>query len=85
MAFEIVHIPHDDESVRSYVERFKAFRLLSLKIAPEAFGSTYAREITFTDDIWLDRLASPKANAFIALQSDQIISLLVAIERGPEE
>jgi hypothetical protein len=85
MAFEIVHITHDDESVRSYVERYKAFRLLSLKMAPEAFGSTYAREIAFTDDIWLGRLANPKANTFIALQSDRIVSLLVAIEHSAKE
>jgi hypothetical protein len=34
--FEIIQLARDDESVRQHVERYKAFRLLSLKTAPEA-------------------------------------------------
>lgn len=81
MAFEIIQIPHDDASVRSYLERYKYFRLYSLKTAPECFGSTYAREVAFTDDVWSDRLANPKATTFVAMQSDRIVCTLTTI--GP--
>ncbi|KAE8453763.1 hypothetical protein EG329_009274 [Mollisiaceae sp. DMI_Dod_QoI] len=79
--FEIIQIPHDDESVRAYLEQYKAFRLYSLKTAPGAFGSTYEREIAFTDDIWYDRLANPIANTFFAMQSDRVVCMLTAM--GP--
>jgi GNAT superfamily N-acetyltransferase len=39
------------------VEAFKRVRLRALAEAPSAFGSTYAREIQFTDDEWLARVA----------------------------
>ncbi|KAF8867212.1 hypothetical protein BDZ45DRAFT_7149 [Acephala macrosclerotiorum] len=81
MTFEIVQIPHDDESVRTHVERYKTFRLYALKTAPNCFGSTYAREIAFTDDVWYNRLANPIATTFIAVRSDCIISTLTAM--GP--
>jgi hypothetical protein len=73
MPFEIIQIPRDDESIRLYVEQYKAFRLLSLKTDPDAFGSTWEREIAFTDDTWYGRLANPKAATFLALQSDQVV------------
>ncbi|KAL2067301.1 hypothetical protein VTL71DRAFT_1725 [Oculimacula yallundae] len=81
MAFEIIQIPHDDASVRSYLKRYKTFRLYSLRTAPECFGSTYAREVAFTEDIWYDRLANPKATTFIATQFDRIVCTLTTI--GP--
>ena len=81
MGFEIFQIQRDDESVRAHVEQYKAFRLYALKTAPEAFGSTYAREITFTDDVWYGRLANPKATSFIALQADRIVCSLTLV--GP--
>jgi hypothetical protein len=73
MPFEIIQIPRDDESVRLYVERYKAFRLLALRTDPDAFGSTYAREIAFSDDVWYNRLANPKAATFLAFQSDEVV------------
>jgi len=81
MAFEILQIPRDDQSIHTYVERYKAFRLRALKTNPEAFGSTYAREIAFTDDIWYHRLANPKATTFVTLQSDKVVCTLTTI--GP--
>lgn len=73
MLFQIIQIPRDDASVRLYVERYKAIRLLALKTDPDAFGSTYARENAFADDVWYNRLANPKAATFIALQADQVV------------
>lgn len=46
------------EQVRAQnVEVFKRVRLRALKEAPGAFGSTYAREIQFSDEEWLARAA----------------------------
>jgi ribosomal protein S18 acetylase RimI-like enzyme len=81
MAFEIIQIPKDDESIRRYVDQVKAFRLLSLQTSPESFLSTYAREIAFTDDVWYERLSNPKAVTFIAVQSGRIVSSIAVI--GP--
>ena len=88
MPFEIIRVPRDDESIQLYVERYKDFRLLALKTDPDAFGSTYAREIAFTDDVWCSRLANPKVVTFLALQSDQVvctISIAGPLPCTPEE
>lgn len=81
MPFEIVQIPRDDSSIRSYVEQYKTFRLLALKTNPEAFGSTYEREIAFSDDIWYGRLENPQATTFLVLQSNKVVCTLTTI--GP--
>jgi GNAT superfamily N-acetyltransferase len=81
MAFEVIQIPKDDESIRRYVDQVKAFRLLSLQTSPSSFLSTYTRESAFTDDIWYARLSNPKAITFIAVQSDRIVSSIALI--GP--
>jgi ribosomal protein S18 acetylase RimI-like enzyme len=81
MTFEVFQIPHDDESARSWLERVKAFRLLSLQTAPESFLSTYASEVAFTDDIWYGRLTNPSVATFVALQSGRVVGSLALI--GP--
>lgn len=78
---EIIQIPRDDASIRVYIDRYKAFRLLSLKTAPQAFGSTYERELAHPDETWYSRLADPSANTYIALQEDRIVCTLSAM--GP--
>jgi GNAT superfamily N-acetyltransferase len=65
--YSIVHVPHDNAGVRKYLEEYKAFRLFSLQYAPEAFGSTYAREVAFEDDVWYQRLSNLIANTFLAI------------------
>ncbi|RFU36047.1 hypothetical protein B7463_g358, partial [Scytalidium lignicola] len=74
MPLEIVELPHDPEGVQLNVEKIKTFRLVSLQVSPEAFSSTYAREIAFTDDIWVQRLSNPLATTFIARESGEIVS-----------
>jgi len=81
MSYEVVQIPHDPDAVRSHVSNYKAFRLLSLQTAPDAFISTYARESAFPDETWYERLANPFATTFVAFQSDHIVSTLTLL--GP--
>ena len=40
------------------VSVFKALRLSALRDSPNAFGSTYARELRLSDDEWLARVAN---------------------------
>jgi len=42
-------------------EKLKEFRLHSLKADPEAFASTYADEVKFSDEIWEKRMTNPLA------------------------
>jgi len=71
----------DPKSIRAHVEHYKTFRLLALQTSPEAFGSNYAREIAFTDDIWYNRLANKDAATFIALDAGRTLSTLTIL--GP--
>ncbi|KAL3420888.1 GNAT family [Phlyctema vagabunda] len=88
MTLEILQVPSDEEGARSYVEKYKAFRLHSLQVSPEAFLSTYAREKEFSMDVWLARLVNPSATTFIVTQSDRILSSLTVLSNlsmAPEE
>ncbi|KAH8808294.1 hypothetical protein F5884DRAFT_821670 [Xylogone sp. PMI_703] len=81
MTYEIVELPHEPQAIQSHVDKYKAFRLFSLQESPEAFGSTYAREIAFADDIWVQRLSNPLATTFVARKSGAIASTLTIL--GP--
>ncbi|KAI1387073.1 uncharacterized protein F4822DRAFT_333636 [Hypoxylon trugodes] len=74
--WEIVSLPADDEGCCFYLDHYKPFRLAALKREPEAFGSTYNREINFVDDDWLNRIRNPLPKTFVAMLSDskQILS-----------
>jgi ribosomal protein S18 acetylase RimI-like enzyme len=81
-AYSIIHVPHDEAGIRKYLDDYKAFRLLSLQIAPEAFASTYAREVAFDDSVWYERLSNPIANSFLAIgETGKILSMSTMI--GP--
>ncbi|KAL7628151.1 hypothetical protein AAE478_002349 [Parahypoxylon ruwenzoriense] len=45
---------------RFYLDHYKPFRLA-------AFGSTFAREINFTDDDWLSRIRNPLSKTPVAV------------------
>ncbi|TVY85131.1 hypothetical protein LSUE1_G000422 [Lachnellula suecica] len=81
MAYQIIQVSRDDETIRKYVERYKAFRLLALKVAPLSFGSTFKTESAFTDEMWYNRLANPQAVTFLALHGDVVTGSLTAV--GP--
>ncbi|KAL0578534.1 hypothetical protein V5O48_003477 [Marasmius crinis-equi] len=48
------------------VERYKQFRLLSLRTDPQAYSSAYAKESAFTDQQWHDRLAPTQKITIVA-------------------
>ncbi|GJC93106.1 GNAT family [Colletotrichum higginsianum] len=48
---------------------YKSFRLLSLRLSPESFGSTYAREAAFPWDAWTSRLSNPLATTIVAYRT----------------
>jgi len=49
-SFEITALNENDW------QKYKAIRLRSLKESPDSFGSTYHRELGFSDDQWKSRL-----------------------------
>ncbi|KIK41932.1 hypothetical protein CY34DRAFT_12716 [Suillus luteus UH-Slu-Lm8-n1] len=60
MAYRLFSVAEPD------VEKYKVLRLTSLKVDPASFSSTYESEITFTPEIWVQRLASYFEGTFIA-------------------
>lgn len=56
--------------VDSEIRKFAALRLLALKTDPASFGSTYEREIAFTEHQWRERLSTDKRATFIAAVVD---------------
>lgn len=51
------------------IKRYKTTRLTALQLDPAAFGSTYSREVQFTDDIWLSRLLNPLSKTLVSVES----------------
>ncbi|KAF5870099.1 putative gnat family protein [Botrytis fragariae] len=87
MTYEIIHISSED-LVRSYVGKYKDFRLLSLQVAPEAFASNYSTEAAFLEEVWYERLANPNAATYFAIENSKIIgtvSMLGPLIYGPED
>jgi ribosomal protein S18 acetylase RimI-like enzyme len=65
----------------SYVAVFKAVRLGALRDAPQAFGSTYARESQFDDSDWLarlDRMNSDRGVGFLAFDDETACGIVAA-------
>lgn len=51
------------------IERYRTTRLTALQLDPGAFGSTYAREIQFTDKIWLSRFLNPLSKTLVSVDA----------------
>lgn len=61
-------------------ERYRAVRLAALRDAPEMFGSTYEREIAFTEAEWRTRAERPAT--FLAVRDSIDIGMAGAYEFG---
>lgn len=62
-----------EQIAQGNVRSFKAVRLEALRESPLAFGSTYAREVAFTDAEWLARLErwnGEKGIGFLAMDGE---------------
>lgn len=51
-------------------------RLHALKDAPDAFGSTYAREEAFTEEDWIRRLAGENSVTFLGRLEDRTVGIV---------
>ncbi|KAI0165539.1 hypothetical protein GGR57DRAFT_497014 [Xylariaceae sp. FL1272] len=80
--FKIQVIPPDEQGCRFYLEKYKPFRLDALRQDPDAFGSTYARELEFEDDAWLARVKNPSAMTFVAVRMAAVYTIPMARSRG---
>ncbi|KAI1265646.1 hypothetical protein F5Y18DRAFT_385180 [Xylariaceae sp. FL1019] len=86
-AFQIQVIPPDEQGCRFCIEKYKPFRLTALREDPDAFGSTYARELEFDDEAWLGRIKNPSAMTFVAVRvhDDQVVASTSLIGPLPSE
>jgi ribosomal protein S18 acetylase RimI-like enzyme len=67
---------------RENVQLFKLVRLNALSESPSAFGSTYAREVAFTDAEWLARLErwnGEKGIGFLAMDGGKSCGIAGAL------
>ncbi|KAG9315973.1 hypothetical protein JVU11DRAFT_3630 [Chiua virens] len=55
----------------AYLAAYKNLRLTSLQVDPQAFGSTYAREVAWSDDVWRQHMDSPCKRTVIASVRDK--------------
>jgi ribosomal protein S18 acetylase RimI-like enzyme len=67
---------------RSLWQVHRAVRLAMLLDTPQAYGSTFAREVGFTDDVWLGRLDG--AASWLAFDGDLPVGS-VTLVRFPEQ
>ena len=49
---------------------YKKLRLTSLQLDPQAFSSNYAREVTFSDDAWRERVEGQGKQTIVASVRD---------------
>lgn len=65
------------------VDEYRTLCLQALSTNPECFGSTYARESTYTRETWRDRLNSPLKRTLIArAPSGDSVGLVTIVAPG---
>lgn len=66
--YRIHHIPTDDPLFLAYLTgKFSSVRLSALQTSPESFGSSFARESSFSAAQWAIFLQRPQVNNFVAV------------------
>lgn len=71
LRYKILTIPRALEEPSKWVQlrdKIKAFRLESLKLDPDAFASTYADEVRFSNELWEKRMTNSLALHFTAVE-----------------
>jgi ribosomal protein S18 acetylase RimI-like enzyme len=65
-------------------ETVREVRLRALSDAPEAFGSSYDREVAFADDVWIGRLATA-TNATLLCETEADRCGIVTLVRDEKD
>jgi len=71
MDYEMYTLPRvvdDAEKWSQLRDKLKMLRLKSLQVNPEAFSSTYAEEVKFSNEVWEKRMTNPLALHLIAVE-----------------
>ena len=61
---------NNKESLRETATALRCLRLEALQLAPDAYASTYEKEVEFSDDVWLQRLQNLQARHLVATLKD---------------
>jgi RimJ/RimL family protein N-acetyltransferase len=65
------------------VDLVRTLRLRALADAPDAFGSTYEREVAFAPDVWTARLAT-RTNAHFLGRADEPVGIVSIVRDEPD-
>jgi len=60
-------------------QRSRSIRLRALQDAPDSFGSTFAAEVTFTQEDWRRRLERSDAVTFVASEEGDDTGIVVGV------
>jgi GNAT superfamily N-acetyltransferase len=63
-------------------ERLKGIRLRALADSPEAFGSSYEREVAFPPEKWAERLENPESRWWVAVSGGADVGLVCMMREG---
>jgi GNAT superfamily N-acetyltransferase len=67
------------------VEQYKAIRMEALQMEPGMFSSTYAREIMFTEEQWLNRLNNITNACFGLYYHEEVVGVTGIVVNDPNE
>ena len=74
MRFDVIALPAEwpnTAELRETARKYRHFRLLALQASPNAYASTYEKEVEFPPDMWLQRLRNQSARHIIATADSQ--------------